>query len=353
MKYLAFLLFIACLIPVTKAQKHHALQTLMEGRCKHIYLSLKSKGVKNKEKESPFRSIEVVDYRQDTARIGLFVEGRVQYDYILEPSAHSAISSFLNETYANPQASKTLLVVIKKLWFSDFTGEKQSKESYFSLGSCVSLRAEAYTKENGSYIPLAYFDTSITSSKLLRDIAPFRLPTLMDMLMEEMFYVNQVEANYKNRRILSYAFVDSFSRKSFSYPVYNADTLRKGVYASFEEFRNNKPSVLSYEIKQDENSLMTLQLIDEQGKSYFSRKMWGFCDGKQVYVMMDGNLFPAFLQNQAWYVYGSKEYMVKKYSAPLFFLFPAAYVIGSLPINEKVTRKLKFFHLDIETGEIQ
>lgn len=351
MKRLALVLLIDFLIPVAKAQKHNKVQANMEDKWRHVYLSLSSKGVKNKQITS-FRSIEVVDYRPDTSRIGLFVTGEVQHDYRLKPSASGVISSFLNEVYANPAASQTLFVVIKKLWFSDFAGKKQLKESSSYLGSRVSFRAEAYLKENGSYIPLAYFDTSITSLRLLRDIAPFRLPALMEMFMEEMHYTNQAKANNKNKRILTFAFVDSVSRKDFSYSIYIADTLHKGVYANFEEFRNNKPSVLNYEVKQDGNSFMTLHLIDEQGKSYYSRKMWGFCDGQQVYVMMDGNLFPAILQNQAWYVYGSKEYKVKNYSAPVFFLFPAAYVIGSLPIGEKVTRRLRFLHLDMETGEI-
>lgn len=97
---------------------------------------------------------------------------------------------------------------------------------------------------------------------------------------------------------------------------------------------------------------MTLHMKDEQGKLYYTRKMWGFCDGQQTYVMMDGNLFPIFTHNRAYYVYGSKEYMVKKYSAPLFFLLPVAYVLGAVPVSEKVFRKLRFFRLDMETGDI-
>jgi hypothetical protein len=91
---------------------------------------------------------------------------------------------------------------------------------------------------------------------------------------------------------------------------------------------------------------------DEQGLSYFSRKMWGYCDGHQCYVMMDGNLFPIIAVQHSYYVLGSKEYLVKKTSMPIFLLFPAALVVGSVPVSEKVERKLRLFSLDLETGEI-
>lgn len=353
MKPLVFLLLIATLIPVAKAQKHNKLQTNTEDSWRHVYLTLSSKGVKNKQKSS-FRSIEVVDYRPDTTRIGLFVTGEVQHEYRLKPSASGVISSFLNQVYANPAASKTLFVVIKNLWLSEYTGEKQLEEHSSSLRSRISFRADTYLREDGGYTPLAYFDTSITSSKLIRDIAPFRLPVLIDMFMEEMDYVNQATVNNKKRRILPLAFVDSFSRKSFSHPIYAADTLYKGVYVNFENFINNKPSAIGYEIKQEGNSPMTLHLKDENGKDYYSRKVWGFCDGQQVFIMIEGKLCPLIFQDYAWYAYTSKEFTVIRYKGkPGLSLggisLPSS---GSLPDRKKVKRKLQFLSIDIETGEI-
>lgn len=98
--------------------------------------------------------------------------------------------------------------------------------------------------------------------------------------------------------------------------------------------------------------MMNLFLKDEQGKSYFSRKMWGYCDGEHLFVMMDGNLFPVLRDENAFYVYGSKEYIVKKTNAPLLIFIPAAIIVGSVPISEKVVRRLRLFTLDMETGAI-
>ncbi len=353
MKRLAVLLFILFLIQVASAQNNNAGYALLNNRCKHHYISLTPKRNKNKLRDVfPFRSIEVVDYRPDSSRIGLFVVKRQQADFLFKSSPGTVIKSFLNEAYTNPLASKTLLVVIRELWFSDILFEKQLDKVPSPFRSRISFRAETYVKENTGYIPLTYFDTTITSPKNIIDIAPFRITELMTSLVEKINSSDISPAYLQTKRLLSFAAVDSFSNKSFSYPIDAPDTLREGVYASFEDFRNNKPSIFNYEIEKENNSLMTLRLKDEQGKSYYSRKMWGYCDGQRTYVMMDGNLFPIFTYDRAYYVYGSKEYLVKRNNLPLLLLFPGALVFATVPISENVTRHLRFFRLDIKTGEI-
>lgn len=353
MKRLAVLLFILILLQVANAQNNNAAQALLNNRCKHHYISLTPKRNKNKLKDVfPFQNIEVVDYRPDSSRIGLFIERRQQADLLFESSPGTVIKSFLNEAYTNPLASKTLLVVIRELWFSDILLEKQLGKEPSPFRSRISFRAETYVIENNGYIPLTYFDTLITSKEKIMDIAPFRITELMTSFIEKINSSDISPAYLQTKRLLSFAAIDSFSNKLFSYPIDAPDTLRKGVYASFEDFRNNKPSIFNYEIEKENSSSMTLRLKDEQGKSYYSRKMWGYCDGQQTYVMMDGNLFPIFTYDRAYYVYGSKEYLVKKNYLPLFLVFPGALVFATVPISENVTRRLRFFRLDIKTGEI-
>lgn len=73
MTRISVLIFIFC-VQVVKAQKNNAAQALLDERCKHQYISLPSQKIKDKQKESfLFRTVEVVDYRADSSRIGLFV----------------------------------------------------------------------------------------------------------------------------------------------------------------------------------------------------------------------------------------------------------------------------------------
>lgn len=139
------------------------------------------------------------------------------------------IRSFLNESFSNPLASKNLLVVIRKLWFSDIVFQKQLGELSSASKSRIIFRAETYIKENAGYIPLASFDTIITSPKAIMDIAPFRLPSLLTAFVKKISSLDINSAPIKARPLLSYSAIDSFSNKIFLYPIDTTKNIHKGV----------------------------------------------------------------------------------------------------------------------------
>ena len=352
MKHLSGLLFIIFMARAADAQEDNVGVAFLDSRCAHHFISLSLKRNISKLKNSfPFREIQVLDYRPDTLRMGLFNEGKQLTDLRFHDAAGGIFQSFLNETYANSLETKTLVVVIKDLWFSDIVYEHNATPS--NLRSHIKFRVETYVKEKTGYVPLTYFDTLISSKKKVAMIAQFTIPDLISAFIDKIISINMYQANINLKRQLSFGAVDSFSNRAFTCPITTSDTLQKGVYASFDEFRNNNPSVFNYEIDKESDASMSLRLVDKEGKSYYSRRMWGYCDGRQSYVMMDGNLFPIINYGRARYVYGSKDYHVKKTAVPIFLLFPAAILVSAVPVSETVTRNLRFFKLDIQTGEIQ
>ncbi len=62
--------------------------------------------------------------------------------------------------------------------------------------------------------------------------------------------------------------------------------LKKGIYKTFDEFKENTPSIpFEYEvIKVNE---LAYQLKIDQEKTNFYGSIWGFCDGKTVYINLD------------------------------------------------------------------
>lgn len=76
--------------------------------------------------------------------------------------------------------------------------------------------------------------------------------------------------------------------------VDNNTTLKKGMYKTFEEFRTNSPSIsLDYEIKPVHLIMETFlyndivyQLGIDNDKAKEIGDIWGFCDGKDVYINM-------------------------------------------------------------------
>ena len=45
-----------------------------------------------------------------------------------------------------------------------------------------------------------------------------------------------------------------------------------------------------------------LLYIRESGKTYYSHDAWGYSDGKDIYVMRDGILCPAWKEGKAFYI---------------------------------------------------
>lgn len=62
--------------------------------------------------------------------------------------------------------------------------------------------------------------------------------------------------------------------------------LKKGIYKTFDEFRSNSPSIpLDYEIIKVNDIAFQLK-IDKEKTDYYGA-IWGFCDGKKVYINLD------------------------------------------------------------------
>jgi hypothetical protein len=349
MKLLQLIAICCCLYVPTLAQTKHQGQLFLKDKCGQIHLSLSPKRVTSKEKIPPyFAGFEVVDFRQDTSRLGFWAIDKDRREFVFQSTASQTISSFL-DNYVDPAGTRTFLIVIKKLWLCDVKDNTLNPRQTRSWGS-IEFRGEAFLKTNQGYLPFTYLDTVITSPNSARDMAIFRLSDLLFNFISKIAAVNE-EVVLKRKATYSFHVLDSLNKERFNYPMDTALVLKKGVYANVDEFRNNQPSIFNYDIRPDENGFSQLYLTDEKGKPYFSRKMWGYCDGQQCYAMMDGNLFPVLSIDHAFYVFGSKEYKIKKKIMPVL-LFVSPLMLATMPISETATRKLHFFSLDPYTGKI-
>ena len=73
-----------------------------------------------------------------------------------------------------------------------------------------------------------------------------------------------------------------------------------------EEFRNNDPSIRHFEIRLENNKRL-LYISEGANRSYYSHDAWGYCDGKNIFVMRDGILYPAWKEGNAFYISGSPD----------------------------------------------
>jgi hypothetical protein len=298
-----------------------------------------------------FDSIRVLDLRRDTSRIGLVSSGRNSQEQLqFHSPAFDQLGRYLYAGYSSSQGRQSLLVVIKDLWVGN--GNWYNNPSYSKWE--ISFRFEAYLKEKDGYIPLTYLDTTVHlfAGGNSSNVGAHELPGLIDVFMNKVATRDEI-GGWSEKRVVSYEEIDSFSRTRFNYAMDTVTRPVKGVYVNVEEFKNNAPSVLQYEVSKDKSGNVELRIPDESGHLYYTHTAWGFCDGKQAYVMMDGNLFPVFCVQHQFYVLGSKEYRDKKLWVPILIpVGPFALISGTADVSDNVVRTLRLFRLDVRTGRV-
>jgi len=332
-------------------------QAVIKAKCTTRHVSLPSR---RRAADNPtyFRNIRVLDYRRDTSRVGVVHSGTYSQAQIAvwRGSTSTTFAAYLDSVYASRRGFDSLLVVIKDLWISDSVDRTAPSRGLFSdpYWSRIAFRFEAYQRRDGGFVPLTYLDT-LSETKGSEDpyVADRRLVELCDVFMEKVADIEN-QGIIARRRTVTMAQIDSFAERRFDYAMDTAVRLVTGVYASVDEFRDNRPSITDYKITKDKQGNMELRIRDADGQYYYSHTLWGFCEGGQTYVMMDGNLFPIFRVQQQFYVLGSDEYK-RDVVAIIPFLIPlgsAALLYGAATVNSPIYRKLQIFRLDAESGKV-
>lgn len=292
-----------------------------------------------------FSHFEVIDLRPDTCRIGIHTSipdfGR-NHDrqLVFTRSAAGEIAAYLNSRFARPGAPYTALVILRTLWLSDANYLREDlirdPDRRFER-THIRLKAEIYAIRDSQYRPLLRFDTLQIAWKrrILRErSAYFEWGVNLTLLMNEMAdSISRIAArSTAGNRWVGLEDIRHFNATRFETPI-SGNTLNRGVYASFEEFRNNSPSIQDFEIRVENNQ--RLLYIRESGQSYYSHDAWGYCDGKDIFIMRDGVLYPAWKEEKAFYI-------------------PTGAVSGN---NLVLTRRrdytqLSIYSVDMDTGDI-
>jgi hypothetical protein len=270
-----------------------------------------------------FTHFEVIDARPDTLRIGIHADwyklagSRNRQLTLASPSdpmaAHSsqsitnttntaaAIADYLNTHYASPRGSSTALVVLRTLWLSDANYIREDKIKDPDRGddkTKIRLKAEVYAVRDGVYVPLIRYDFHQTSTSASYKHFGKDLAALLDDLADT---AGNLEARQWAHGIrISLDDILQFNQSRYESAITKDGPLVKGVYSSFDEFKNNAPSIPDFEIKKEKKQSI-LYLKDGNGHTYYSHNAWGYCDGKGIFVMKDGTLEPAWREGKAWY----------------------------------------------------
>jgi hypothetical protein len=272
--------------------------------------------------------------------VSLTSAGTMTDSLIFTQSAAGEIAEYLNRHYARHGSPYTALVILRTLWLSDanYVRAEYLRDPDRRLErSHIRLKAEIYAIRDGRYIPVLRFDTVQTAMKkrILQERSAYyewgvNFALLMNELADSASLLTPAKAE-DNRRV-DLEDIRQFNASRFNAPI-DDDRPARGVYANFEEFRNNTPSIQNFEIKLENHE--RLLYIRESGNTYYTHDAWGYSDGKDIFVMRDGILFPAWKEGKAFYLPAA-----------------AATVNPTTDLRERDYKQRSIYFIDMDTGDI-
>ena len=289
--------------------------------------------LRNADPLSPgvFSHFEVIDERPDTARIGIHTLVRTlgpsrNRQLVFQHPAALEISDYLNTHFARPGASWSALIVLRGLWLSDanyLKEEKVKNPDVLEERTHIRLKAEIYAVNDSVYIPIVRYDTLQTYKRgntynQFNTYYHFWEKDLTGVLGDMLDSASGlVPTRVQHGRHLHREDILQFNRSRFDAAITVNSPLNRGVYANFEEFRNNAPSIPNFEIKQEKKEQI-LYIKDANGNSYYSHDAWGYCDGKTIYIMRGGILYQVWKEGNAFYFYSQAYKEITRIAPPVY-----------------------------------
>jgi hypothetical protein len=92
-------------------------------------------------------------------------------------------------------------------------------------------------------------------------------------------------------QILTIDQITEHARQQKSIPILSDSVYRDGAYANFEEFLQNRPSVMEYELVTGAKKEITIIKTDQNAAKKTIR-IWGLCKGGEIYKYYEQTLIP-------------------------------------------------------------
>lgn len=304
----------------------------------------------------PFASIKIMDNRFDTSKIGFLpyiglVSGKkdIFKKIRFKGGVVKPLENYYNDYYKNSFTSNgfDLLIVMKRFWISGKnTKRSQRIELTNSLDVATNLycKWEYYLGKEGKYLPLKRIDTIIQVSQATAQFVgeefDERKMPLFKYALKAMIELNYFEKNveaFDNQPKKTMEDIVNYNAKRFDLAVLKNINLKKGIYQTFQEFKNNSPSIIDFKEEKIRYQVFKSEryLTDMLGN--LIKDYWGYSDGIEFRygkygndkIFRIGNTFQFFVQ-------------INNTDAN-----------NSTPVATKDKTKVWFpYQIDMETGEI-
>lgn len=231
----------------------------------------------------PIASIQIATALPDTTTIGYIGQPtrNAAFKLIPETAFTNWLQTFVNSKYKNvlDTTGRQLVWIVKNVSISkDSTGNNVF----------VRLKADvASGAANKKYLVTSTVDTVIMTTG-----AKAKYSLAVEEAIQALFIVSGSNNTPISTASLSVNELISRAQQVYNIPVIKDSIYKRGVYSTFDEFKNNSPSIANAIIKVDNKGSAALyqQLADSTSKEITSA--WGICMAGEQYAYIEGQLVP-------------------------------------------------------------
>ncbi len=286
----------------------------------------------NPKSSLPFGNITVIDARFDTSGVGYWADSlrRIAFN---TPAANEIEKYIKGSFILAPKTDSgcSLVILLEKLWLSASyeTLIKDSKnlqpqqvgvsggsaseaaDGESQLHTTIIIKAKILAKQNNIYHPYYQVDTVYLYSQDVDKqglIDAFK-STFDNILTKS---VNKSVADLRiSKKTLTEDDLNAYINSNTSVPILNTAQYKKGVFKTLEEFRNNEPSITSFELKKSKKEPERL-FVTEQGSSYPLDVFFAYSDGNNLFLNKANRYFSLFRENNTFFFIGYNTVVEKK-----------------------------------------
>lgn len=308
----------------------------------------------------PAGGILVHDVRFDTSSVGL-EESAMEIRMIkLSKGFHGSIAEFFRtRTSFDKNSPLTLHFFVKRMVLSNhiYYNASQSSRKFDNVEvPGIAFTAELYLQDNNSnvYIPVFRIDTTITGQKQINfGGGQMYVEAALSACLKKMMDTNWQKLHSSGRKLEAKQ-LNEYYTKRFAIPILQTTEPTKGLYLSYDDFRNNKPHPIDFTVEEGDKGDF-LYIKNEKGDQILQHELWGYCDGKDMFIFSASNYFKLTRNSNSFIIYGAKDFTARR----AFRLnFSAADLINPNSNFSKDRTRTKyhldqsFLLLDMDTGEL-
>jgi hypothetical protein len=253
---------------------------------------------------SIFSNVEVLDTRLDTSSLGYVHKGllnRMVFLTTSQPIKKELETMVTHLVDGVPKQDATLLINLRQFYLSEFSG-KGGENGVFRFSAVF------YVKRDSVYRKVLTVNSNVVVKSFV-DITQKLLDTVPEILGAFVLQAASFDAvktdSTSQLTARHFDALDELEKEKI--PVYNVDMLQKGLYASFEDFKNNRPSRQVIIVQEDESDKPLIYEIKENGKKGSKIKNGNFyavSDGEKMFISGPYTLYPLRKRDTDFYFTG-------------------------------------------------